>query len=105
MLCILLICILRLKETEQDKTFIRETRTENEDDKDAEMKKVENHDKERIGLILSYFSDYLFPEVYEGIQTVLEKQGYATEVFVGKNRLNEEAIFLEGLLLIYRDFL
>lgn len=43
------------------------------------MKKVENHDKERIGLILSYFSDYLFPEVYEGIQTVLEKQGYATE--------------------------
>lgn len=102
MLCILLICILRLQETEQDMTFIRETRTENEDDKDAEMKKVENYDKERIGLILSYFSDYLFPEVYEGIQTVLEKQGYATEVFVGKNRLN---IFLEGLLLIYRDFL
>ena len=35
-------------------------------------------ERPRIGLILSYFSDYLFPQVYEGIESVLREEGYKT---------------------------
>ncbi len=31
-------------------------------------------ERPRIGLILSYFSDYLFPQVYEGIESVLREK-------------------------------
>ena len=57
-----------------------------------------DEEKPRIGLILSYFSDYLFPQVYEGIKSVLDDKGYIIEVAVTRNRLNDEAMFLEGLL-------
>ena len=62
--------------------------------------KNEEDDKEKkhIGLILSYFSDYLFPQVYEGIRSVLEERGFIIDVAVTKNRLNDEAIYLEGFL-------
>ena len=62
--------------------------------KNAESDKEKKH----IGLILSYFSDYLFPQVYEGIRSVLEEKGYIIDVAVTKNRLNDEAIYLEGFL-------
>lgn len=55
-------------------------------------------EKGHIGLILSYFSDYLFPQVYDGIRSVLEAKGFVIDVAVTKNRLNDEAIYLEGLL-------
>ena len=55
-------------------------------------------EKPRIGLILSYFSDYLFPQVYEGIESVLNEKGFQIEVAVTRNRLNDEVMFLEGLL-------
>ena len=58
----------------------------------------EDREKKHIGLILSYFSDYLFPQVYEGIKSVLEERGFAIDVAVTKNRLNDEAIYLEGFL-------
>ena len=60
----------------------------------------ENIDKEKkhIGLILSYFSDYLFPQVYDGIKSVLEEKGFVIDVAVTGNRLNDETIYLEGLL-------
>lgn len=59
---------------------------------------AENREKRHIGLILSYFSDYLFPQVYEGIKSVLEEKGFVIDVAITKNRLNDEAIYLEGLL-------
>lgn len=52
----------------------------------------------RIGLILSYFSDYLFPQVYEGIESVLREEGYEISVSVTRNRLNDEALYLKGML-------
>ena len=58
----------------------------------------DNEEKGHIGLILSYFSDYLFPQVYDGIRSVLEAKGFVIDVAVTKNRLNDEAIYLEGLL-------
>ena len=43
-------------------------------------------------------SDYLFSQVYDGIESALKEKGYGIEVAVTKNRLNDEAIYLEGLL-------
>ena len=36
--------------------------------------------------------------MYEGIRSVLEEKGYIIDVAVTKNRLNDEAIYLEGFL-------
>ena len=60
--------------------------------------KNEDKEKLRVGLILSYFSDYLFPRVYDGIESVMTEKGYEIDVAVTKNRLNDEAMYLEGLL-------
>lgn len=54
--------------------------------------------RSRVGLLLSYYSDYLFPKVYDGIESALTEKGYNIEVAVTKNRLNDEALYLEGLL-------
>lgn len=54
--------------------------------------------KPHIGLVLSYFSDYLFPRIYDGIDSVMSAANYDIDVVVTKNRLNDEAVFLEGLL-------
>lgn len=59
---------------------------------------LRNGERPRIGLILSYFSDYLFPRVYDGIDSVMKEAGYDIDVAVTKNRLNDEALYLEGLL-------
>ena len=42
--------------------------------------------KER--LLLSYYSEYLFPKVYDGIESALAEKGYGIEVAVTKNRMN-----------------
>ena len=60
--------------------------------------KNEDKGKPKVGLILSYFSDYLFPRVYDGIESVMTEKGYEIDVAVTKNRLNDEAMYLEGLL-------
>lgn len=52
---------------------------------------LRNGERPRIGLILSYFSDYLFPRVYDGIDSVMKEAGYDIDVAVTKNRLNDEA--------------
>lgn len=57
-----------------------------------------NEERPQVGLLLSYYSDYLFPRVYDGIESCLTEKGYAIEVAVTKNRLNDEAIYLEGIL-------
>ena len=51
-----------------------------------------------VGLILSYFSDYLFPQVYAGIESVLREKGFEIDVAVTRNRLNDEEIYLKGFL-------
>ena len=58
----------------------------------------DKEERPRIGLILSYFSDYLFPQVYEGIESVLREEGYEISVSVTRNRLNDEAMYLKGML-------
>lgn len=58
----------------------------------------EGDKKPHIGLILSYFADYLFPEVYAGIESVMKEQGLQIDVAITKNHLNEETMFLENFL-------
>ena len=52
-------------------------------------------ERPHVGLILSYFSDYLFPQVYEGIESVLRDKGFEIDVAVTRNRLNDEEIVLK----------
>ena len=56
-----------------------------------------DEERPRIGLLLSYYSDYLFPRVYDGIESALKEKGYDIEVAVTKNYLNAEALYLEGM--------
>ena len=51
-----------------------------------------------VGLILSYLSDYLFPQVYAGIESVLQEKGFEIDVAVTRNRLNDEEMYLKGFL-------
>ncbi len=57
-----------------------------------------NNDVPHIGLILSYFADYMFPQIYAGIESVMKEQNIGIDVAVTKNRINDEAVFLERFL-------
>ena len=48
-----------------------------------------------IGLMLSYFADYLFPQIYQGIESVMLEHNIKIDVAVTKNNLNNEAMYLE----------
>ena len=52
----------------------------------------------QVGLLLSYYSEYLFPEVYDGIESSLSEKKDIGLVAITKNRLNDEAAYLEGML-------
>lgn len=54
----------------------------------------------QVGLLLSYYSEYLFPEVYDGIESSLSEKGYRIGVAVTKNRLNDEAAYELTRILI-----
>lgn len=54
--------------------------------------------KPHIGLIVSYFYDYLFPEVYAGIESVLKEHGFEIDVAVTRNDVNIETVYLESFL-------
>ena len=55
-------------------------------------------ERPHVGLILSYFSDYLFPQVYAGIESVLRNKSFEIDVAVTRNRLNDEEMYLKGFL-------
>ncbi len=59
---------------------------------------TDGDDKPHIGLILSYFADYLFPEVYAGIESVMKEKGFHIDVAITRNHLNEETMYLENFL-------
>lgn len=54
----------------------------------------------QVGLLLSYYSEYLFPEVYDGIESSLSEKGYRIGVAITKNRLNDEAAYELTRILI-----
>ena len=58
----------------------------------------EDSNRKHIGLILSYFADYMFPQIYAGIESVMKEQDIGIDVAVTKNHINDEAVFLERFL-------
>ncbi|MCR5527331.1 MAG: GntR family transcriptional regulator [Lachnospiraceae bacterium] len=57
-----------------------------------------SNDAPHIGLILSYFADYMFPQIYAGIESVMKEQNIGIDVAVTRNHINDEAVFLERCL-------
>lgn len=51
-----------------------------------------------VGLLISYFTEYLFPHVFSGIESELSKSNIGIDIAVTYNRLNNEAMFLQRML-------
>ena len=59
---------------------------------------AESSHSPHIGLIMSYFADYMFPQIYEGIESVMKEKGIGIDVAVTRNKVNAESIYLERFL-------
>ena len=60
--------------------------------------KMEETSKKKVGLILSYFSDYFFLRLYDGIKSIMDEENIQIELTITKNNLNEEANYLKKIL-------
>lgn len=55
-------------------------------------------DQKTVGLLISYLSDYLFPQVFAGIESELSKHNIGIDIAVTYNRINTETMFLDRML-------
>jgi len=51
-----------------------------------------------VGLLISYFTKYLFPHVFSGIESELSKSNIGIDIAVTYNQINVETMFLERML-------
>ena len=51
-----------------------------------------------IGVCLSFMENYIFPEVLQGIEEVLAREGYGVDLRFGHNRVNNEKDFLQRVI-------
>lgn len=54
--------------------------------------------KKSIGVISTYFSDYIFPHIVTGIESVLNDAGYSMQLAITHNQVFEETQALETML-------
>ena len=54
--------------------------------------------KKSIGVISTYFSDYIFPHIVTGIESVLNEAGYAMQLAITHNQVLEETQALESMI-------
>ena len=59
-----------------------------------------NHNAKKIGLIVTYLSDYIFPSIIRGIETVLRENGYSFILASTNNNHADEQSELIVLFLI-----
>jgi GntR family transcriptional regulator of arabinose operon len=52
----------------------------------------------RVGVISTYFSDYIFPSIVTGIERVLAKNKMSMSLAITNNRVSNEAHALQGML-------
>lgn len=52
-----------------------------------------------IGVISTYFSDYIFPHIVTGIEGVLNKTGYSMQLATTHNEVSEETQALKSMML------
>lgn len=57
-----------------------------------------NHNSKNIAVITTYLSDYIFPRVIQGIDSVLTREGYSIILKNTRNSRSQEARCLEELL-------
>ena len=62
-----------------------------------------NRNSKNIAVVTTYLSDYIFPRVIKGVDTVLTKAGYSIILKNTKNSRSQEAKCLEELLQKYID--
>jgi len=63
--------------------------------KDRSIRRTESHN---IGVLTTYISDYIFPRVIQGIDTVLSHRGYSIMLKNTDNNVAKEAKYLEEAL-------
>ena len=54
--------------------------------------------KKSVGVISTYFSDYIFPHIVTGIESVLGDMGYTMQLSITHNQVLEETQALESML-------
>ncbi len=63
--------------------------------KDRSIKRAKSHN---IAVLTTYISDYIFPRVIQGIDTVLSHRGYSIMLKNTDNNVSREAMYLEEVL-------
>lgn len=61
-------------------------------------KRVAANDSKQIALLLTYISDYIFPSIIRGIESVLTQKGYTLLLKATGNSMDQEREVLTGLL-------
>ena len=54
--------------------------------------------KKTVGVISTYFSDYIFPHIVTGIESVLGEAGYSMQLAITHNQVIEETQALESMI-------
>lgn len=57
-----------------------------------------SENQKTVGLLISYFTKYLFPHVFSGIESELSKANIGIDIAVTYNRINVETMFLDRML-------
>ena len=52
----------------------------------------------RVGVVSTYFSDYIFPHIVTGIESVLNESGIAMQLSITHNQVMEEAQALKTMI-------
>ena len=63
--------------------------------KDRSVERAKSHN---IAVLTTYLSDYIFPRVIQGIDTVLSQRGYSIMLKNTDNNVSREAMYLEEVL-------
>lgn len=62
-------------------------------------KRTVTNNSKQIALLLTYISDYIFPSIIRGIESVLSKEGYTLLLKATGNTMDQERAILTDLLL------
>lgn len=64
----------------------------------AEVVHTTSPQNKTVGVISTYFSDYIFPSIVTGIEGVLKENGYSMQLSITHNKIYEEAAAIRTML-------
>lgn len=60
---------------------------------------LRNEEKQKtVGLLISYFDEYLFPHIFSGIESELSGSRCGIDIAITYNRINNETMFLQRMI-------